>query len=182
MVVRFDKDCREVVTIAQDRARDWRHAFIGPEHLLVGLLDHGGGQAQSLRANGIDPDRVRREIEGMAGSGLDGDALAVLGIDLRAVRDAVERRFGPGALDRADRARPLLRHLPVTRRAKADLADAARAAKRFHHQAISPDHLWLAVLVDPEGAPSRALRAAGADPAALRAAIAQRLRHDGSGN
>jgi ATP-dependent Clp protease ATP-binding subunit ClpC len=57
---RFSTWGRQVVIGAQDEARDLRHAAIGPEHLLLGVLrdEHGLG-GQVLRRMGLDAERVR---------------------------------------------------------------------------------------------------------------------------
>src|SRR5205814_6358389 len=42
---RYTKRARHIVTLAQERARDRRHGYIGTEHLLLGLLDEPAGLA-----------------------------------------------------------------------------------------------------------------------------------------
>ena len=67
---RFSPPARQAVTLAQDEARALGHAYLGTEHLLLGLL----GQTTSVAAA----------------------ALAVLGVEPQAVRAAVERIIGRG--------------------------------------------------------------------------------------
>ena len=76
-----------------------------------------------LRDQGVTPERVEAEIlrtigRGSAGSadplrGLDGEALAAIGIDLDVVRARIEAAFGPDALDRA-----VLAHRRAARRGR----------------------------------------------------------------
>ncbi|MEA2842643.1 MAG: hypothetical protein QOJ69_314 [Actinomycetota bacterium] len=113
---RFTTGARQAVTEAQGEARRLGHHYIGTEHILLGLLAVGDGiAADVLRDAGIDAATVERDVVRIVGPGraglgpglgvgivdADADALRVLGIDLDAVRDAVEATFGPGALDLA---------------------------------------------------------------------------------
>jgi hypothetical protein len=111
---RFTTGARQAVTEAQGEARRLGHHYIGTEHILLGLLAVGDGiAADVLRDAGIDAATVERDVVRIVGPGraglgpglgvgiVDADALRVLGIDLDAVRDAVEATFGPGALDLA---------------------------------------------------------------------------------
>jgi ATP-dependent Clp protease ATP-binding subunit ClpC len=66
----FDRDARRVVVLAQEEARLLEHAYIGTEHLLLGVLALDGAMA---------------------------DALGELGVTLQATRDQVEEAIGPGA-------------------------------------------------------------------------------------
>jgi ATP-dependent Clp protease ATP-binding subunit ClpC len=71
MFERFTERARQVVVLAQDEARALGHAYIGTEHLLLGLL---------------------REQDGIGGR-----ALGSLGFTLEAARDAVRRFVGEGS-------------------------------------------------------------------------------------
>ncbi len=108
MFERFTDDAREAVTAAQHEAVALRHGWIGTEHVLLGVLATGGGGARLLAGFGLDAAGVREDVVRIVGRGeddLDPDALATLGIDLEAVRERVERAFGPGALSRRGRCR-----------------------------------------------------------------------------
>ena len=67
---RFNDRAKRVLALAQDESIRFNHNYIGPEHVLLGLV---------------------REGEGVAGR-----TLAALGIDLRNTREAVERVVGRG--------------------------------------------------------------------------------------
>jgi ATP-dependent Clp protease ATP-binding subunit ClpB len=58
-----------------------------------------------------------------------------------------------------------------TERARGFLQAAQTIAIREFHQRITPEHLLKAMLDDPEGAASGLIRAAGADPARVKAAV-----------
>src|SRR4051812_41270881 len=111
MFERFTAGARTVVTDAQAEARALHHNHIGTEHVLIALLaDPEGPAARSLRDSGLDAEAVRadvlRRIGGHTDSGPllsdadaeDAAALKAIGIDLAAVREAIEANFGAGAL------------------------------------------------------------------------------------
>jgi DNA-binding NarL/FixJ family response regulator len=66
----FTHEARSVVGVAQEEARRLSHDFIGPEHILLGLIRDGGGiEAKTLESLGIPLDEARREVEEMTGAG-----------------------------------------------------------------------------------------------------------------
>ncbi len=63
MFERYTDRARRVIVLAQDAARDMGHRDIGTGHLLIALIDEGGGVAyQALTALGITPERVREAV------------------------------------------------------------------------------------------------------------------------
>lgn len=140
---------------------------IGTPHLLLGLLAQDADPvARAMRRQGLDARDLRARIDG--GDGLDGQALATVGIDLEAVRRAAETSFGPGALGAGLRPRPT-GHLRISPPAKQALELSLRAAQELHHDHIAPGHLLLGVLNVPDGQAARLAADAGADLDALRA-------------
>ena len=70
MFERFTERARRVVVLAQDEARMLNHDWIGTEHLLLGLIEEGGGvAARALESLGISLDAVRRQVEEIIGRG-----------------------------------------------------------------------------------------------------------------
>jgi Clp amino terminal domain, pathogenicity island component len=70
MFERFSDRARRVVVLAQQEARTLDHDYIGPEHLLLGLIHEGKGVGvKALEAMGISLEELRREVEGMLGRG-----------------------------------------------------------------------------------------------------------------
>ena len=56
---RFTDRARRVLVLAQEEARLLNHAFIGTEHILLGLIAEGDGlAAQALGALGISLEAV----------------------------------------------------------------------------------------------------------------------------
>jgi ATP-dependent Clp protease ATP-binding subunit ClpC len=71
MFERFTDRARRVVVQAQAEARRLEHDHIGPEHILLGLIDDGigGVAAKALEALGISVEAVRRRVEDIIGRG-----------------------------------------------------------------------------------------------------------------
>jgi ATP-dependent Clp protease ATP-binding subunit ClpC len=66
---RFTDRARRVLVLAQEEARDLNHAFIGTEHILLGLIREGEGVAsQALSALGISFEVVREKVEEAIGT------------------------------------------------------------------------------------------------------------------
>jgi len=74
VMARFTDRARKVMQLANQEAQRFNHEYIGTEHLLLGLVAEGSGVAvHVLRNLDLDPDRIRREVEGIVqpGSGDD---------------------------------------------------------------------------------------------------------------
>ena len=63
MIERFSVHCREALTAAEREARSLKHAQIGTEHVLLGLLRvEESVAAQALRLMGVTHRKARRRI------------------------------------------------------------------------------------------------------------------------
>src|ERR1700677_2284044 len=70
MFERFTDRARRVVVFAQQEARGLDHDYIGPEHILLGLVHEGAGVApKALESLGISLDTVRQQVEEIIGRG-----------------------------------------------------------------------------------------------------------------
>ena len=70
MFERFTDRARRVMVDAQNEARSLGHNYIGPEHILLGLINEGDGVgAKALEAMQISTDTVRGRIEEISGRG-----------------------------------------------------------------------------------------------------------------
>ncbi len=89
---RFTQRARRVLSLAHKEAERMKHAQIGTEHLLMGLLlDQGGIAGQVLRDLGLDIDSVLTITESITGFGeYSGDALALSRGTQRVLELAVE--------------------------------------------------------------------------------------------
>ncbi|HET9893526.1 MAG TPA: Clp protease N-terminal domain-containing protein [Streptosporangiaceae bacterium] len=175
MFEKFARQTRQVVLCALGEARDRSASVIGCEHLLIAITHAASGPAvEALAARGLGIDRLR-ELAGQpaATAPLDADALAVIGIDLDAVKSAAEAAFGLGALDRA--SREPARRPRLSSDAKASIGLALRVAQRSRARAITPAHLLLGLLDQGDNAAVRLLERAGVPVATVRADTVRRI-------
>lgn len=181
MFERFTAGARATVVVAQDSARFMGHRHIGTEHVLLGLLagdDQVAGRV--LVGAGVTRVRVIADIERIEQARQeplrdlvekDTAALRTIGIDLDAVRAAVEESFGPGALDGGTahgdayqgpwwrrRQRQHMQsagsprgHIPFTPRAKKVLELSLREALALKHNYIGTGHILLGLLREGQG-------------------------------
>ena len=81
---RFTQRARRVLSLAQEEAERMRHAYIGTEHLLLGLMREEGGVAgRVLRDLGVEQRRVQEMVERTTGAAT-GRPAGVSKIDLAA--------------------------------------------------------------------------------------------------
>jgi ATP-dependent Clp protease ATP-binding subunit ClpA len=183
----FDDDARRIIDRAQAQARELGHRGIGCEHLLFAVSESTDPAGAVLRERGLTPARVTEQTRHLLAGRphrldvLDADSLAALGIDLHAVRRAVDSTFGPLPRPasrpgtRRGRLRPgrtsARRHLPVTDRARRCLDAAVREAKRTGDATVGTTVLALAVVTADGGLVPGILNTAGTSATALRTAI-----------
>jgi Clp amino terminal domain, pathogenicity island component len=95
-----------VLELAKGEAAGFGHRYLGPEHLVLGVLrDGGSGASRVLWSFGVDLAAARLALRRLADRGLvpgprpsDAELLGSLGIDLDAVRRATEQSFGGKAV------------------------------------------------------------------------------------
>jgi ATP-dependent Clp protease ATP-binding subunit ClpA len=174
MFERFTKEARAAVVGAQEVARDTGSRSIDTRHLLVVLVEKPGPACRALRAAGADAEAIAAKVRAhLRIGGLDGDALAGIGIDLDEVRRQADAVFGPDALERTGRAPG--GHIPFTPDAKKALELALREAIRLKEKRINTGHLMLSIL--RADSPGRALLLrTGVDTDALRTALEEQAR------
>jgi ATP-dependent Clp protease ATP-binding subunit ClpA len=67
---RFTERARQVVVLAQDEARAFRHDHIGTVHMLLGLMrEEPGVAARVLHESGLDVHAVRDQVRAVVGEG-----------------------------------------------------------------------------------------------------------------
>lgn len=207
MFERFTPGARATVVVAQDSARFLGHRGIGTEHVLLGLLAAPDDIAGRVLAGlGVTRVRVLADIERIEkahqepGRDLlekDTAALRTIGIDLEAVRAAVEESFGPGALDAGTGAAhdvlpgPWWRrrhrqeqqpagsprgHIPLTPRAKKVLELSLREALALKHDYIGTEHVLLGLLREGRGLAVRILSDEGVELDHLRELVLAELQ------
>jgi len=131
MFNRFTERARRAILLAREEAKRLDHDYLGTEHLLLGLI---------------------REGEGVAAT-----ALQNLGIDLRQVRQEVEKAVGRGG------GSLFLGQIPFTPRAKKVLELAVTEARDLGHNYIGTEHLLLGLIREGEGVAAQILNSLGAD-------------------
>jgi ATP-dependent Clp protease ATP-binding subunit ClpA len=164
---RFTEPAHQVLDLAREEAERFGHRYLGPEHVLLGLLAEGQSRAAwVLRIGGVDLAAARAALAGLGQRGVvpapwpsDAELLGMLGIDLDAVRRGAEQAFGFQAVAEAT--------WRVTRRrgwrgrrvvwtplcgppmfAKRALQLASEQASELGHSEVRPEHLLLGVLED----------------------------------
>jgi hypothetical protein len=176
---RFSDQARGAVRHARDHAHSLHHDYIGTEHLLLALLTGEDGiAAKVLQTHGVSQETVRDAIVDESDEKLDRQALATLGIDLDAVRAAVEASLGPGVLDAPapsapDGGRsPFLRSInparrsvgtPFTRPARKALELALREAVQHHRPVIDSGDLLVGIIRAEGGHGAQVLQNLGQD-------------------
>jgi ATP-dependent Clp protease ATP-binding subunit ClpA len=179
MFERFSDEARQAVVLAQEEAAALHHGWIGTEHLLLGVLRADGEGARLLKAFGVELAVVREDVVRIIGRGeedIDRDALATLGIDLDAVRERVEKAFGPGALNRPGGCRRGLfgPQTPFTPRAKKALELTLREGIALGDRELRGEHLILGLLREGDGVAARILADRGVTLAGVRGKITGR--------
>lgn len=149
MFERFTKEAKATVIAAQAQARELHARAIGPEHILLGVLDAGRPELlRALASAGITPHMVRAQLADPREA--DAAALRAIGIDLEAVRDRVAHNFGADLFAAGQRRRWTWYrrggHIPFTRSAKMSLESALRESRERGHRWIGPEHIALGVL------------------------------------
>ena len=112
----FSPRVRDVITYSKEEALRLGHDYIGTEHLILGLLREGEGDAVQI--------------------------LKVLGLDLKTVRSKVEGIAAPYATHDT----PSAKNLPLTRQAEKALKTTFLEAKIFKSPVIRTPHLLLCIL------------------------------------
>jgi ATP-dependent Clp protease ATP-binding subunit ClpA len=156
MFERFSRNARVSVVLAQEEARELEADEIRPEHLLVGALQSAGRElSRVLAGHGLTAELVRERLateDSPRDESFDDDveALRSIGIDLRAVRENIDRTFGAGTYDNAlrksGRRRRRRGHIPFTKSAKKVLELSLREALAHKDNSIGCEHIVLGIL------------------------------------
>ena len=166
---RFTEPAHQVLDLARAEAERAGHRYLGPEHVLLGLVAEGRSRAaQLLRTAGVELTAARAALARLVDRGVvpaprpsDGELLGTLGIDLDTIRHQTEQRFGVQAVGeatwRVTRRRwwrgprvvwtPLCGPPLVAKRA---LQLASEQADALGHGEVRPEHLLLGVLEDAQ--------------------------------
>jgi Clp amino terminal domain, pathogenicity island component len=166
-VVQRSQQADRVLDSARVEADRFGHRYLGPEHLVLGVLrDGGSGASRVLEAHGVNLAAARVELRRLADRGLvpgprpsDAELLGSLGIDLAAIRRTTEQTFGHKAMGRAIREATRARRRGVGRVPRTPLRDppmltsqvlvhAGQQARALDLAVIGPELLVLGVVTD----------------------------------
>ncbi len=109
MYERFTDRARKVMQLANQEAQRFNHEYVGTEHVLLGLIKEGSGVAANVLRN--------------------------LDVDLRKIRNEVEKivQAGPEMVT--------MGKLPQTPRAKKVIEYAIEEARNLNHNYVGTEHL-----------------------------------------
>ena len=164
-MVRFTEPAGMMPHLGRQEGERLHHHYVGPEHLLLGLLVHGDNPAaRVVRAHGLDLASVRAGVDRLVAQGVlpgpqpsDAELLATLGIDLQAVDRRLKETFGYWAYyDAAQRVRLRPRqavpHAPMggTPLTCVRVLRFACQEAVARDQPVGPEHLLLGLLRDAQ--------------------------------
>ena len=131
--------------LAIQEAQLLHHEYIGTEHILLGLVEVGSGVAA----------RVLRELK----------------IDLRAIRNEIEKivQHGPGGPD------AFVGRLPQTPRTKKVIEFSIQEARDLNNNYVGTEHLLLGLLREQEGVAAQVLINLGLRTETVREEIRKQL-------
>jgi hypothetical protein len=117
--------------LARAEADGFGHSYLGPEHLVLGVLRYGDSTASRvLRSFGVTLESARAALRRLADRGVvpgprpsDAELLGSLGIDLDAIRRSIEQSFGGKAVGWAVREATRARRRGVGRVPRTPLRD-----------------------------------------------------------
>jgi Clp amino terminal domain, pathogenicity island component len=166
-VIQPSNAARRVLDLARDEAALLGHRYLGPEHLVLGLLrDGSSGAAQVLRTLGLDLTATRAALRRLADGGVvpsprrsDAELLGTLGIDLEVIRRTTEQTFGRVALGWAIREATRARRGGIGRVPRTPLCGppllatqalyhAGEQARALGRRTVGPELLLLGVVKD----------------------------------
>jgi hypothetical protein len=166
-VAQRSQQADRVLDLAGKEAERFGHRYLGPEHLVLGVLRDGdSGASRVLEAHGVDLPAAREALGRLADRGVvpgprpsDAELLGSLGVDLDAIRRTTEQTFGYKAVGWAIREATRARRRGVGRVPRTPLRDppmlisqvlvhAGEQARALDLEVIDPELLLLGVVRD----------------------------------
>jgi hypothetical protein len=119
MFERFTDRARKVMALANQEAQRFNHEYIGTEHILLGLVKEGSGVGANVLKNlDVDLRKIRQEVEKLVKSAPD---IVTMG------------------------------KLPLTPRAKKVIEYAIEEARNLNHNYVGTEHLLLGLVREHDG-------------------------------
>jgi hypothetical protein len=166
-VVQRSEQARRILELARAEAEGFGHRYLGPEHLVLGMLrDGSSGASRALEAFGVTLAGAQAELRRLADRGVvpgprpsDAELLGSLGVDLDTIRRTAEQSFGGKAVGWAIREATRARRRGVGRVPRTPLRDppmligqvlyhAGEQARAPGAGEVGPELLLLGVVTD----------------------------------
>jgi ATP-dependent Clp protease ATP-binding subunit ClpC len=125
MFEKFTDRAKKVISIARQEASRLNSEFIGTEHILLGIISEGGGVAAKV--------------------------IKALSIDLKKIRQEIEKLIVPAANPST------LGQLPFSPRAKRVIELSTDIANQLGHEVVGTEHILLGLLKEEEGIAAQVL-------------------------
>ena len=135
LAARLNGHAHRALTLAHEEAHGYGHNYIGTEHVLIGMIREGEGDAARV--------------------------LGSLGVDLSQTREVVETVVGR-TIYSAEGEVPPPGWMPYTPRVRKVIGLAADESRRLGHDHVGTEHLLLGVVREGEGVANVILEKAGA--------------------
>src|SRR4051794_5282861 len=146
MYERFTDRARKVMQLANQEAQRFNHEYVGTEHVLLGLIKEGSGVAANVLKNlDVDLRKIRNEVEKIVTAGPD---MVVMG------------------------------RLPHTPRAKKVIEYSIEEARNLSHNYVGTEHLLLGLLREQEGVAAQVLMNLGLKLDDVREEVLNLLGHN----
>jgi Clp amino terminal domain, pathogenicity island component len=166
-VTQRSEQARRVLDLAESEAEGFGHRYLGPEHVVLGVLrDGSSGAAKVLHTHGVELPMARAALGCLAERGLvprprpsDAELLGALGIDLDVIRESTEQTFGAKAVGWAVREATRARRRGIGRVPRTPLREppmlvgqalyhAGEQTRALGLRVIGPELLLLGVVSD----------------------------------
>src|SRR5574337_864176 len=145
MYERFTDRARKVMQLANQEAQRFNHEYIGTEHVLLGVVKEGSGVAGNVLKNlDVDLRKIRMEVEKIVQSGPD---MVTMG------------------------------KLPQTRRAKKVIEYSMEEARNLNPNYVGNEHILLRLLREQEGVAAQVLMNLGLKLEDVREEVLNLLGH-----
>lgn len=148
MFNKFTERARNILMYAHEESQNFKHGYVGTEHVILGILKEEGSIAAS--------------------------ALINAGVDYNKVKELVDKYIGVGDIEMPKN------EIALTPRTKRLFELSLIEARGLNQNYISPEHILLALIREPEGVAYTILGNLGVDFSKLRNEIINNIAGDES--
>ena len=142
MEAKFSPQVKDVLSFSREEALRLGHSYIGPEHLMLGIVREGESLAATLlRRTGVDLTQLRKQIESMT------------------------RMAATGSVQQSYPS------IPLTTQAERVLKLTHLEAKNFKANLVGTEHLLLSIMKDQDNAATKVLEMMGVNYRTIQAEL-----------